>query len=67
MGEVHDLSLFLLEFLEEQNIEHDLAIAAVALTVVRLAHPLERLSAESEIAFTQEIIQMSQMQGGSVN
>lgn len=66
MGQVHDLSLFLLEWLEDQRIDSDLAMAGVALTLVRLAHPLEPLPMDKEILYTQELIQLSQAQGATL-
>jgi hypothetical protein len=67
MAEVHDLSLRLLEVFEDEGVTHDMALAAAALTLVRLANPLEALPGDKEILYTQNIISMVQMQGGVVN
>lgn len=67
MAEVHNLSLELLELLEDEGVTHDLALAAVGLTLVRVANPLTALSAEQEVSYTQNIIQMVQMQGETLN
>lgn len=68
MGEVHDLSLFLLEWLEGQGISGDLALAATALTLVRLASPMQTLDAEVEVKNTQDVISFVQMSSdGRVN
>lgn len=64
MAEVHNLSLFLLEAIEEERVSGDLALAACALTLVRLAHPYEPLSKEDEMSFTSELVSMVQLQGG---
>lgn len=67
MGEVHNLSLSILEFLEDEGVINDMALAGVALTLVRLANPLTALPAEQEVRFTAEIIQMVQLlQGGTI-
>jgi hypothetical protein len=66
MGEVHSLSLLILECLENERIEVNMALAAVALTLVRLASPIP-VSQPDEVTRTQDVISFSQTLGGSVN
>lgn len=61
---MHNLSLALLELVEEERVDGDLALAAMALTLVRLAHPYEKLDKDDEMAYTSELVSMAQLQGG---
>ena len=59
MGEVNDLSLFLIEALEESRTPVDMARAATALTLVRLMNP--RLSEETENKQTMDLMAFASM------
>lgn len=68
MGDVHNISLSLLDFLTDEAVgSHDLMLAAVALTLVRLANPMDRLSAVEETNRTKDTISFVQMIGGVKN
>jgi hypothetical protein len=65
-GEVDSLSCFLLGQLEDNRVSVDEALAAVALTLVRLASPTI-LTDDEQISRTQDVLAFSQMLGGKVN
>lgn len=67
MGEVSDLSLFLIECLEDNKVSLDMALASLALTLARLSNPFERLTQEQEIKLTTDLMSFMQMNGGTVN
>jgi hypothetical protein len=50
MVDVHNVSMLLLEELEAEQIDSNLAQAAAALTLVRLSSPEQPLEPEKEIA-----------------
>jgi hypothetical protein len=53
MGEVHNLSLFIMECLEGNREPLDMSLAALALSFVRLSHPFERLTMKDLMEFAQ--------------
>jgi hypothetical protein len=61
MGEVHNLSLILIEVLEDNNVPVNLATAAVALTLSRVANHGVTLSMEREMKNTQDLIAVAQI------
>lgn len=63
MSGVHNLSLELLELLEDARVDSDLAVASCALTLVRLCSPMRQLSIDEEIKQTTDLIGFSQMAG----
>lgn len=56
--DIQDCSLAILDYLEEENVEVDLAASALALTLGRVISPA-RLSPTEESAFLQAIVEWS--------
>lgn len=70
LTEVHDLSVEILEFLEDQDITVGLAVASLALSLGRLMNPRQGpLSEAEEINYTQNLMEWSHtfMADGKVN
>ena len=61
MAEVHNLSLVLIEVLEDNNVSVNMATAACALTLSRMANHGTRMSMEREIKNTQDLISFAQI------
>jgi hypothetical protein len=68
MAEVHNLSLVLIELLEDNQVQVNLAVAAAALTLSRLANHGNPLDMQREIKNTQDLIAFAQIgPGGAVH
>lgn len=66
MGEVYDLSLVLIEFLEEEEYRRDVAAAACALTLARLVCPTV-LEEDQEVKLTQDLITFAMIPNQTVH